>query len=195
MTFSDGAPGRPQQLVAAARALANETGSAAFTVAQVTGRAGLSLKAFYTCFGGKDDLLLALLAEDSRLGAEVLADRIGDREGADAMRAYVDELFDLVAIPEAIGYAGVLVREYRRLTELHDDELRDALAPLVDLLAGSIESDDPKRDARTMFAVLLDGIHDIVVGRATDPRELARYLGRFCTHGIGTTEERESAYR
>ena len=36
------------------------------------GRAGLSLKAFYTCFRGKDDLLLALLAEDSRIGADVL---------------------------------------------------------------------------------------------------------------------------
>jgi AcrR family transcriptional regulator len=194
MTFSGGALGRPQQLVAAARALANETGSAAFTVAQVTGRAGLSLKAFYACFGGKDELLLALLAEDSGLGAEVLADCIGERSGDDALRAYVDELFDLVAIPEAIGYAGVLVREYRRLTELHDDELRDALAPLVDLLAGSIESDDPKRDARTMFAVLLDGIHDVVVGRATDPRELARYLARFCTQGIGSTGARGDAY-
>jgi hypothetical protein len=91
----------------------------------------------------------------------------------------------MVATPGAIGYAGVLVREYRRLTELHDDELRDALAPLVDLLAGHIDSDDPKRDARTMFAVLLDGIHDVVVGRVTDPHELARYLGDFCVSGIG----------
>ena len=46
--------------------------------------------------------------------------------------------------PEALGYAGVLVREHRRLTELHDGELRDALAPLVDLLAVHIDSDDPE---------------------------------------------------
>jgi AcrR family transcriptional regulator len=177
--------GRSQQLVAAARALANETGSAAFTVAQLTGRAGLSLKAFYSCFPGKDDVLLALLAEDSGLGANALADRIGDCDGDDALRAYVDELFSLVAIPGAIGYAGVLVREYRRLTELHDNELRDALAPLVDLLASYIDTEDPKRDARTMFGVLLDGIHDVVVGRATDPYELARYLSNFCVAGIG----------
>ena len=180
-----GEPGRPQQLVAAARDLANESGSAAFTVAQLTGRAGLSLKAFYACFQGKDDLLLALLAEDSRLGADALVARLGDRVGDDALRAYVSELFDMVAIPGAIGYAGVLVREHRRLTELHSDELRDALAPLVDLLASYIESDDPKRDARTMFAVLLDGIHDVVVGRAPDPHELALYLTDFCVTGIG----------
>lgn len=185
MTFSAGEAGRPQQLVAAARDLANETGSAAFTVAQLTGRAGLSLKAFYACFQSKDDLLLALLAEDSRLGADALVDRVGDRTGDDALRTYVSELFDMVAIPGAIGYAGVLVREYRRLTEVHDDELRDALAPLVDLLASYLDSDDPKRDARTMFAMLLDGIHDVVVGRATDAQELARYLTTFCLSGIG----------
>ena len=175
---------RPRRLVASARALANETGSAAFTVAQLTARAGLSFKAVYTCFQSKDDLLLALLAEDSRIGAEVLAGRIGTREGPDALRAYVFELFDMLTLPGAIGYAGVLVREHRRLTELHDGELRDALAPLVDLLARHIDSDDPKRDARTMFAVLLDGIHDIVVGRVADTRELARYLLRFCTAGV-----------
>ncbi|HUI48131.1 MAG TPA: TetR/AcrR family transcriptional regulator [Acidimicrobiia bacterium] len=184
MAFSE-ETGRPQQLVAAARALANETGSAAFTVAQLAGRAGLSLKAFYSCFRSKDDLLLALLAEDSRIGADALAARIGAKTGPDALRAYVSELFDMVTLPGAIGYAGVLVREHRRLTEFHDDELRDALAPLVDLLAAQIESDDAKRDARTMFAVLLDGIHDIVVGRVADAPELARYLERFCTEGIG----------
>jgi AcrR family transcriptional regulator len=183
MTFS-GQVDRPQRLVASARALADETGSAAFTVAQLTARAGVSLKAFYLCFRSKDDLLLALLAEDSRIGADVLAERIGARTGADGLRAYVFELFEMLTLPGAIGYAGVLVREHRRLTEHHDDELRDALAPLVDLLARNIDSDDPKRDARTMFAVLLDGIHDIVVGRVADTRELAQHVHRFCAQGL-----------
>jgi hypothetical protein len=79
----------------------------------------------------------------------------------------------------------VLVRERRRLIESHDAELRDALAPLVDLLARNIDSDDPKRDASTMFAVLLEGINDIVVGRVADVSELADYLYRFCTTGAG----------
>ena len=182
MTFS-GELDRPVRFVASARALANETGSAAFTVAQLATRAGLSLKAFYSCFRSKDDLLIALLAEDSGIGADLLAARIGTRTGPDALRAYVFELFDMLT--PATGYAGVLVRERRRLTESHDDELRDALAPMVDLLARFIDTDDPKRDARTMFAVLLDGIHDVVVGRVADTQELARYLHAFCTSGVG----------
>ncbi len=133
----------------------------------------------------KDEVLLALLAEDSGLGADALADLIGTRTGLEALRAYVFELFNMLTPPGALGYAGVLVREYRRLMEFHDAELRDALAPLVDLLARHIDSDDPKRDARTMFGVLLDGIHDVVVGRVADAQELARYLQRFCIEGVG----------
>jgi AcrR family transcriptional regulator len=189
MTFSalaaEEVEARPERFVGAARDLANDTGSAAFTVAQLTARAGLSLKAFYACFRSKDDVLLALLAADSRIGAEELAQRIAERRDADAVRAYVTALFDMVALPGATGYAGVLVREHRRLREHHDDELRAALAPLVDLLAAQLRSGDG-RDAETMFAVLLEGIHDVVVGRVTDTRTLAEYLYRFCTQGVGS---------
>ena len=148
MTFSPPAPevdARPERVVQAARDLANETGSAAFTVAQLTNRAGVSLKAFYGYFRSKDDLLLALLGADSALGAEVLTARIGTRTGPAAVEAYVVGLFDMIQLPGALGYAGVLVREYRRLIELHDEEQRAALAPLVELLAGHLDSPDPAR--------------------------------------------------
>ncbi len=177
--------GRADLLVEAARDLASETGSAAFTVAQVTTRAGLSFKAFYGCFHGKDDLLLALLAADSRRGVAVLETRIGTRRGADATEAYVIELFDMLGLPGALGYASILVREYRRLAEQHNRELRDALAPLVDLLARDLSTADPERDARTMFGVILDGIHEVVVHPDVDRAELARYIHRFCTQGVG----------
>ena len=65
-----------ERCVAAARELASETASAAFTVAQIAARAGLSLKSFYRCFPGKDELLLALLEDDSQIGARALAERV-----------------------------------------------------------------------------------------------------------------------
>jgi AcrR family transcriptional regulator len=176
---------RPDRLVAAARDLANETGSAAFTVAQVTGAAGLSLKSFYRCFRGKDELLLALLAADSAIGAQVLDDRIGDRSGDEGLQAFFVEMFAMLALPGALGYAGVLVREHGRLMESHNDEQRAALAPLVDLLASFLDSRDPHRDAETMFSVIERGIQDVVFGRVDDTVELGRYLYRFCTKGVG----------
>lgn len=188
MTFSPLADteveARPERLVTAARDLANEMGSAAFTVNQVTSRAGLSLKAFYGCFPGKDDLLIALLAADSEIGAAVLGERIGNRTGPAAVEAYFVELFDMLTLPGAVGYAGVLAGEHRRLAEDHNAQERRAIAPMVDLLARFLATDNPQRDAETMFAVLLTGIHDVVLGRVTDTRELARYLHRFCTQGV-----------
>jgi AcrR family transcriptional regulator len=180
---------RMERCVAAARELANETSSAGFTVAQIAARANLSLKSFYRCFPGKDELLLALLEHDSHIGAQVLAERVGTRtEPVAALHACVTELFALLSVPGAIGYAGVLVREHRRLSEHYPLELRVALAPLVELVAQHISaataSADPRRDAETMFRILLQGIDDVIVGRAANAHELGEYLWTFCWQGL-----------
>ncbi|HSO96318.1 MAG TPA: TetR/AcrR family transcriptional regulator [Acidimicrobiia bacterium] len=190
---------RLERLVDAARDLANETGSAAFTVAQVAARAGVSLKVFYRCFAGKDDLLVALLEEDSRLGASILRDRVdqqGDRDGPGRIQAYVTGVFELLTLPGALGYAGLLVREERRLAESRPEDLQRALAPMIDLLTTEIEaaaasgaasSADPTRDARAVFALLLDGIHEVARGGA-QPLEVAAFLWRFCWGGLHGTK-------
>lgn len=189
---------RLERLLDAARDLANETGSAAFTVQQLSARAGISLKGFYSSFASKDDALLALLEEDSRIGAVLLSQTIDAHTEPEArLHAYIETIFDLLTYPGAAGYASVLVREYRRLRDDRPDDLRRALAPLLDLLAAeiagaasthNIASADPARDADTVFTLLLDGIGDVTVGRA-EPRERAAYLWRFCRDGLrGATE-------
>ena len=180
---------RMERCVAAARDLANETSSAAFTVAQVAGRANVSLKAFYRCFPGKDELLLALLEDDSHIGARVLAQRVGGRDNeVAALHACVTELFALLSVPGALGYAGVLVREHRRLSEHYPLELRVALAPLIELIAqhiaAAVPTSDARRDAETMFRILLQGIDDVIVGRVSDANELGEYLWTFCWRGL-----------
>jgi len=180
---------RMERCIAAARELANETSSAAFTVAQIATRANVSLKSFYRCFPGKDELLLALLEDDSHIGARVLAERVGIRESPVAsLHACVTELFALLSVPGALGYAGVLVREHRRLSERYPLELRVALAPLVEMIAvhvaAATSTDDPRRDAETMFRILLQGIDDVIVGRVGDAVELSEYLWKFCWQGL-----------
>jgi AcrR family transcriptional regulator len=189
---------RMERLVEAARELANETGSAAFTVAQVADRAGCSLKAFYRCFASKDELLLALFEDDSGLGAQIVRERVA-AAGAPAARlhAYVVGLFEMLTNPDAVGYAGVLVREHRRLREEHAGELDVALAPLVDLLvheiraacaAGVCNTPDPSRDARVVFALVLDGIHEVTIGRER-PLDAADHIWRFVWTGLAGREE------
>ncbi|MEX0665380.1 MAG: TetR/AcrR family transcriptional regulator [Acidimicrobiia bacterium] len=187
---------RLERLVDAARVLANETGRAAFTVTQVTAQAGLSLKSFYRCFAGKDDLLVALIEEDSRLGAALLGEMMEQHADPVArVRAYVMGVFEMLTHPGAIGYAGVLVREHRRLSEERPDELRRALAPMIAGLeaeiaaaaaAGSCGSRDAARDAELVFALVLEGIHDVALGRA-EPLEQATHLWSFCWAGLSRT--------
>src|SRR4051812_3419157 len=63
---------RLERMLDAVRDLTNEAEDASFTVAEVAARAGVSLKSFYRSFESKDDLLLALLEEESRTGAAML---------------------------------------------------------------------------------------------------------------------------
>ena len=180
---------RMERCVAAARELATETTSANFTVAQIAERARLSLKSFSRCFPGKDELLLALLEDDSQIGARVLAQRVGERDTPEAaLHACVTELFALIAESGQLGYASVLSREHRRLSEHYPLELRVALAPLVELLAHHIDAatstTDARRDAETMFRILLQGIDDVIVGRVKDATELGEYLWHFCWNGL-----------
>jgi AcrR family transcriptional regulator len=189
-----------ERLVAAARDLANESGSATFTVAQVAERAGSSLKAFYRCFASKDELLLALFEDDSNLGAGILRDRVAAQgEPAARLQAYVVGMFEMLSNDDARGYAGVLVREYRRLHEECADELDIALAPLVDLLvheigaardAGVCRSTDPARDARTIFVLVLAGIHEVTLGRER-PLDAADHIWRFVWTGLAGSNDQD----
>lgn len=185
---------RARRLVAAARDLANEHHDATFTVHEVAARAGSSLKGFYRCFAGKDDLLVALLAEDSAIGAEILAERVAAQPThRDRLRTCVTGLFDLCTLPDADGYARVLVSEHRRLSQERPDELVAALAPIVAVIAtaiadavedGDASSPAPERDADTVFSLVLDGIHAVSFGRA-DAGDRAAHLWQFCRGALG----------
>lgn len=179
--------------VAAARDLATESGSSGFTVQQVVARAGSSLKSFYRVFGGKDDLLLALLEEDLSVGAAFLTEMVdAHRSPARRIERWVTGLFELMAAGED-GYVGVLVREHRRFTEERPEELAVALAPFLELLAGELAAGmdagvvrrgDPARDASTVFEVALARIHALVAGAGDDPAAEAAYVWSFCRGGL-----------
>jgi len=183
---------RLERLLDAARELTDEADDASFTVAEVAGRAGVSLMTFYRSFASKDDLLLALLEEESRTGAAMLQGTL-ERECAPAARLerYVLSLFKLARM--APGYARVLVRQYRRLGTDHPRELAAALAPLVELLEGEIKAaaaagaahpGDPSRAAEIVFALLLEGLADVTLtGR--DSGDVAASVWRFAAGGLG----------
>src|SRR5947208_11873212 len=177
---------RPERLLDAVRELTTEAEDASFTVAEVAARAGVSLKSFYRSFESKDDLLLALLEEESRTGASMLRTAL-DRSSSpdDRLERYVRTLFKMAR--GAPGYANVLVREYRRLGVERPAELAAALAPLVDLLEEEIAAaapvSDAGRSAEIVFGVLLDGLADITLADR-DSKETVTSVWRFVAGGL-----------
>ncbi len=183
---------RARRLVDAARALAAERGSAEFTVAEVATLADVSLRSFYRQFAGKDELLLALFEEEARLGAELLGAAVDSAsEPLDRLRSYVVELCGLLVTGS--GYASLLVREYLRLGERRPEDLRAALAPLVDLLeaelnraaaAGDIRPVD-RHDAVVLFTAVLAHVHAAVLfPPGEDTPTSASRLWDFCRSAL-----------
>lgn len=183
------------QLVAAARRLALASGDSSFTVAQVAREAGVSVKTFYRQFASKDELLLALVEDDSRRGARQLraaVDAVAPGAGADArLEAYVVGLLGFLT--EAREYAVMLVREHLRLAAEHPAELNQALEPLLGLLTEEIEAGAAagvlraadRRDAVVVLNLVLAHLHALALGQLDEePRATAERLWRFCAAGL-----------
>lgn len=161
---------RAQRVVAAVRALAGERGSAEFTMAEVAEAAGVPLRSLYRQFPGRDELLLALLEDEARLGADILSEHVSGSGGAEEqLRAFVLGLWEFMI--SGSGYASVLVREHLRLAERHPAETRAALEPLVGVLVrllagrGTDSASDPHsdNDALVLFSVLLAHMHALLL--------------------------------
>lgn len=183
---------RARRLVDAARALTAESRSSGFTVADVAAGAGISLRSFYRHFSSKDDLLLALLEEETQLGARLLEETLTSGAGPlERLRGYVVGLVGFVAAES--GYASLLVREQLALGERHSPEMRAALAPLVDLLdvelaaaaaAGDIRPVD-RHDTIIVFSLILSHVHaTILFTPGQDMTKAAERLWDFALGGL-----------
>ncbi|HLI75000.1 MAG TPA: TetR/AcrR family transcriptional regulator [Acidimicrobiales bacterium] len=184
-----------ERLVEAARRLMWEAGGPSFTVTQVVAGAGTSLKSFYRCFAGKDELLVALFADDARRGAAALAVDVDEAGSPDErLRRAVQGLFRFVSLDGRLPYAAALVREHLRLAESHPEQLRAVLHPFVALFErevagaqerGAVRSGDTARLARTLFHVVVSHLHALICHQIDDsPTDVAEDLWRFCAAAL-----------
>jgi AcrR family transcriptional regulator len=179
------------RLVESARDLVWDAGGPSFTVTQVVAAAGTSLKSFYRCFAGKDELLVALFEDDARRGAAALSSMVGEEtEPLERLRVVVVGLFRFLTVEGRLPYAAALVREHLRLAESHPDQLRGVLDPFVgvfeDAVAaaqarGAVRPGDARRDARTLFHLVLSHLHALICHQIDEPpTEVAEELWAFC---------------
>jgi TetR/AcrR family transcriptional regulator len=184
-----------ERLVESARELVWDAGGPSFTVSQVVAAAATSLKSFYRCFASKDELLVALFEDDAKRGAEALASMVdAAADPLERLRTVVMGLFRFLTVEGRLPYAAALVREHLRLAESHPEQLRGVLDPFVgvfeDAIAaaqagGTVRAGDARRDARTLFHLVVSHLHAVICHQIEDsPTEVAEELWAFCAAAL-----------
>lgn len=202
---SGGQEDRFRRLVDAADALLDEDGLEGLTIRAVLARTGLARRAFYECFHGKDDLVLAVFDQTLRRAADHFRDLATQAKGP-------VEALEQIVIGIVLGQLGTsqtggvgnhrsaaLSREHLRLAEARPGDLQSALKPLIDLFAelvrqgmeqGVLRPCDPELQARLIYNLVSTTTHTELLadeGEVVDKegREvLAATIWTFCRRAI-----------
>jgi AcrR family transcriptional regulator len=193
-TESQAAVDTARRMVEAARSLMWEASGTGFTVNQVVATAGSSLKSFYRCFSSKDELLVALFADDARRGAEALDAMVARRPPPERLKTAVVGLFRFLSVDGQLPYAAALVGEHLRLAQTRPQELAAVRRPFLDIFEremaaaarrDEIRAGDAGGDARTVFHLVLSHLHALVWHQIEeDPKTLSGQLWAFCAAAL-----------
>ena len=197
---------RSRKMVEAAYELLEEQGLEGLTIRSVLNRTGLSRRAFYERFEGKDDLVLAVFEHTIRMAASYLLELV--RTTTDPMeriRVIVTSIvFGNITLAGPSGAesnrrAAALSREHLRLAESRPADLQAALSPLLAVItqqladgmkAGAVRSDDPGRMATLVYNLLSTTVHaELLAQESARPdraqrAQLAADIWEFCRRAI-----------
>ncbi|WP_132387443.1 TetR family transcriptional regulator [Novosphingobium sp. PhB165] len=216
LPIADAEEDRSRRLIAAAHQLLDEAGLEGLTIRAVLARTGLARRAFYERFQGKDDLVLAVFDTTLRLAAYQFREMAaGAGDPAEALGTIVRGLVvgqaqlagglpgQMAADQTLVGGAhlrsAALSREHLRLAQQRPAELKAALEPLLDLVAGHIADGmeagvfrkaDPQLQARLIYNLVSTTVHTLLLeeeGHAPNRSEreaLAEAIWSFCLRAI-----------
>jgi len=176
-------------IVDAARRLIREQGDS-FTTQELVREAGVALQTFYRYFGGKDQLVLAviedMIAEAAAQYAE-LARNLPDP--VSRLRFYVVSAVSAIDKDPGDGLgARFVTSEHWRLQRLFPAEIALATQPFTDLLAGEIRaaadagllrSADPDQDAWLISRLVMAVFHHYAYASPAE-ETMGEVVWRFC---------------
>src|SRR5690349_21687502 len=137
---------RVQRYLDAAFSLIDEKGTTEFTIQEVVDRSKQSLRGFYECFDGKDELVLALFEETVREAYEDLAKAVGGETDPMArLRVFVIRLHEWCDPADKPLKRGAHNRRpiadfSRHLVDSYSERVHNALTPQSQLLRELIEA-------------------------------------------------------
>jgi len=197
---------RSRKIVGAAYDLLEEEGLEGLTIRAVLNRTGLSRRAFYERFEGKDELVLAVFEQTIRAAAMhygKLIDALPDP--MQRLELIVTHIVlgknSLAGANEASSNrrGAALSREHMRLAESRPHDLQTALQPLLALIArqlslgmaaGSVRSADPERLAMLVYNLVSTTVHTELLAQENakpDRAQQAKLAGEiwdFCRRAI-----------
>ncbi|MGB8364958.1 MAG: TetR/AcrR family transcriptional regulator [Rhizomicrobium sp.] len=197
---------RSRRIVGAAYELLEEEGLEGLTIRGVLKRTGLSRRAFYERFEGKDDLVLAVFEQTIRFAASHFSEQV--RVLSDPM-----ERLKLIVTCIVLGKStleeadseqsnrrgAALSREHLRLAESRPDDLQAALRPLITLIAqqlsdgmdlGLVRDYAPQRLAALVYNLVSTTVHTELLAQETAQPDrvrrvqLATDIWEFCRRAI-----------
>ena len=193
---------RSRKIVEAAYELLEE-GLEELTIRAVLAKTGLSRRAFYERFSGKDDLVLAVFEHTVRRAESHYREQIRQMTGPlDRLHLIVSWI---VCGREALAgnerengdrRGAAMSREHLRLAESRPEELQRALSPLIALIAeqlsdgmavGQVRNGDPDRLASLVYNLVSTTVHTELLSPVTaraDREQLAAEIWEFCRRAV-----------
>jgi AcrR family transcriptional regulator len=178
------------------------------TIRAVLNKTGLSRRAFYERFEGKDDLVLAVFEQTIRMAAQLFGEQVA------ALTDPMERLKLIVTYivlgegmqssphsnaPQSHRRGAALSREHLRLAEARPHDLQVALSPLIALIAqqladgmavGVVRKGDPQRLAALVYNLVSTTVHTELLALEsaqsdrTATAQLAGDIWEFCRRAI-----------
>ena len=197
---------RSRIIVDAAYALLDEEGLEGLTIRAVLKRTGLSRRAFYERFAGKDDLMLAVFEQTIVQAAHYYGAQAADlSDPMDRLKLIVTSIvlgqrpLRNEAGTGANRRSAALSREHLRLAESRPEDLQAALSPLLSLFAqlladgmkvGVVRAGSPQQLATLVYNLVSTTVHSELLARdGVQPAKarnirLADDIWEFCRRAI-----------
>ena len=191
---------RVADLVHAAWELIDERGTAEFTVQDVVARSGQSVRVFYQCFSGKDELLLALFEDSIREQAGDLQAVVDEEtEPLARLRAYTMRLYAWCGPGDTDDTPGshqhLPIAEFAlQLANVDPTHVEASMEPVARLLlellddavaAGVVRIANTERAAGILKQLVMYSWHRNRYIKDPAMRITADEIWDFCLHGFG----------
>ncbi|WP_319429316.1 helix-turn-helix domain-containing protein [Mycobacterium sp. RTGN5] len=180
-----------ERILSAAISVMQRVSPDAPRVSDIVAAAGVSNKAFYRYFAGKDDLMLAVMERGVGLVVSYLQHQMAkESTPAGKISRWISGALAQVADPELIGMSRALVGQMsdsdkRRLGE---EETMAAMRELLIEPIRDLGSADPRRDADAVFVCTVGTMRRYVDSTDQPGRKDISHLVGFCLRGLGVPE-------